>query len=58
LYHGKQRLEGPVMSAGVATAGKDGTSTRALLDAACAALTQAKRAGGDRVVIQHTEGKT
>lgn len=57
LYHGKQRLEGPVASAGVATAGKDGTTTRALLDAACAALTQAKRAGGDRVVIHNPEEK-
>jgi diguanylate cyclase (GGDEF)-like protein/PAS domain S-box-containing protein len=57
LFHGKQRLDGPVVSAGVATAGKDGTTTRALLDTACAALTQAKRAGGDRVVIHHPEEK-
>ena len=57
LSHGKQRLEGPVVSAGVATAGKDGTTARALLDAACAALTQAKRAGGDRVALQHTQEK-
>ena len=57
LYHGKQRLEGPIVSAGVATAGEDGTNSRALLDAACAALTEAKRAGGDRVVLQPTEGK-
>jgi hypothetical protein len=28
-----------------------------VLDAACAALTQAKRGGGDRVVIHHPEEK-
>jgi diguanylate cyclase (GGDEF)-like protein/PAS domain S-box-containing protein len=57
LYHGDQRLEGPLLSAGVATAGNDGTTTRALIDAAFAALTRAKRTGGDRVVLQHTGEK-
>jgi PAS domain S-box-containing protein len=38
LYHGDERLEAPQVSAGVATAGKDGTTTRTLLDAACSAL--------------------
>jgi len=38
FYHGDQRLEAPQVCAGVATAGKDGTTTRTLLDAACSAL--------------------
>lgn len=38
VYHGAQRLQGPVVSAGIATAGPDGTTTRSLLDAAFAAL--------------------
>jgi PAS domain S-box-containing protein len=42
LKHGDQHLTGPVLSAGVATAGKDGTSTRELIDAACAAVTKEK----------------
>jgi PAS domain S-box-containing protein/diguanylate cyclase (GGDEF)-like protein len=43
LYHGAQRLEGPEMYAGIATAGKDGTTARELIDAACAAAKQARR---------------
>jgi PAS domain S-box-containing protein/diguanylate cyclase (GGDEF)-like protein len=58
VYHGTQRLEGPIVSAGVATEGKDGTTTRALLDAACAALQQAQRSGGDRVILHHIEEKS
>ncbi|HLZ44641.1 MAG TPA: hypothetical protein VKQ05_03090, partial [Gemmatimonadales bacterium] len=42
LFHGNQRLEGPVMFAGIATAGKDGSTTRELLDAACVAAGQVK----------------
>jgi PAS domain S-box-containing protein/diguanylate cyclase (GGDEF)-like protein len=37
LFHGEQRLEGPLMFAGVATVGRDGSTTRELLAAACAA---------------------
>ena len=44
LYHGKQRLEGPVMYSGVATAGKDGSTARELIDAARAAAKQDGRA--------------
>lgn len=55
VLHGDQQLEGPVMSAGIATAGTDGTTTRELLDAARAALVRAQRAGGDRVVLNHQE---
>jgi diguanylate cyclase (GGDEF)-like protein/PAS domain S-box-containing protein len=55
VLHGSERLEGPVLSGGVATAGKDGTTARELIDAACAALTQAKQAGGDRVVLTNEE---
>jgi len=43
LYHGQQRLEGPVMYAGIATAGNDGSTARELIDAACAAAKQARR---------------
>jgi PAS domain S-box-containing protein/diguanylate cyclase (GGDEF)-like protein len=43
LYHGQQRLEGPVMYAGIATAGKDGSTARELIDAACAAAKQVRR---------------
>ncbi|MFN2571639.1 MAG: diguanylate cyclase [Gemmatimonadales bacterium] len=42
LHHGDEQLEVPHVSAGVATAGKDGTTTRTLLDAACAALNKEK----------------
>lgn len=55
VLHGEERLEGPVLFAGVATAGKDGTTARELVDAACAALTRAKQAGGDRVVLTNEE---
>jgi diguanylate cyclase (GGDEF)-like protein/PAS domain S-box-containing protein len=58
VLHGAERLAGPVLSAGVATAGKDGTTGRELLDAGCAALAQAKRAGGDRVVLHTNEEKS
>ena len=34
LYHGNQRLEGPVMYSGIATAGKDGSTACELIDAA------------------------
>jgi PAS domain S-box-containing protein/diguanylate cyclase (GGDEF)-like protein len=43
VYHGKQRLEGPEMYAGVATAGTDGSTPRELIDAACAAAMRAIR---------------
>ena len=43
LYHGQQRLEGPVMYAGIATAGLDGSTARELIDAASAAAKQAGR---------------
>jgi GGDEF domain-containing protein len=46
------------MSAGVATAGEDGMTALALLDAACAAAQQAKRAGNDRVVLHDNQEKT
>jgi PAS domain S-box-containing protein/diguanylate cyclase (GGDEF)-like protein len=44
LYHGTQRLAGPVLYAGVATAGTDGSTARELIDAACAAAKQNGRA--------------
>ena len=43
LYHGHQRLEGPVMYAGIATAGSEGSTARELIDAAGAAAKQARR---------------
>lgn len=58
LYHGDQLLNGLTVSAGVATAGVDGTTTRELLRAARAALTGAKQAGGDRVALHHTQETT
>jgi len=39
LSHGEQRLAGPAIAVGIATAGKDGTTAHELLDAACAAAT-------------------
>ena len=58
VVHGSERLQGPVVSAGVANARGQLTTTRALLDAACAALTSARRAGGDRVVLYQDEETT
>jgi len=58
LVRGAEPLTGPVLSAGVATAGPDGTTAPALLDAACAAARQAQRAGNDRVVLHHNQEKT
>lgn len=43
LFHGQQRIEGPQMFAGIATAGKDGSTARELIDAACAAAKQARQ---------------
>jgi diguanylate cyclase (GGDEF)-like protein/PAS domain S-box-containing protein len=57
LYHGDQWLSGPTVSAGVATAGQHGTTTRELLAAAQTALSAAQRDGGDRVVLHNTEEK-
>jgi PAS domain S-box-containing protein/diguanylate cyclase (GGDEF)-like protein len=42
LYHGKDRLEPPVIRTGVASAGRDGTTGPELLDAARAAAGQAR----------------
>jgi len=42
LYHGKERLEPPILRTGVAIAGKDGSSAQELLKAACAAAKQEK----------------
>jgi len=58
VLHGAERLTGPVMAAGVAFFGEDGTTAHALLDAACAAAQQAKRAGNDRVVLHDNQEKT
>jgi len=58
LVRGTERLQGPVVSAGVANARGELTTTRALLNAACAALTNARRAGGDRVVLYQDEETT
>lgn len=52
VTHGNQKMQGVVVSAGVAVAGAHGTSAPALLRAAHAALTTAKQGGGDRVVLQ------
>jgi diguanylate cyclase (GGDEF)-like protein/PAS domain S-box-containing protein len=49
LQHGKERLTGPRMYAGIAVAGKDGTTANELLNAACAAAKQ---------VLQDNEEKT
>jgi diguanylate cyclase (GGDEF)-like protein/PAS domain S-box-containing protein len=58
LLHGKERLRGPVVSAGVANVRAHLTTTGALLNAACQALTKARRAGGDRVVLHQDQEKT
>lgn len=42
LYHGKDRLTPPVVRAGTATSGRDGTTAAELLDAACAAAQRAR----------------
>ena len=42
LYHDDQRLDAPSVTVGTATAGKDGTTSRTLLEAACAALNKNK----------------
>jgi diguanylate cyclase (GGDEF)-like protein/PAS domain S-box-containing protein len=57
VRHGQERLRGPVVSAGVAS-GAHLTTTRALLTAACEALTKARRSGGDRVVLHQDQEKT
>lgn len=51
LRHGNERQRGPVVSAGVANARAHLTTTRALLNAASEALSNARRSGGDRVVL-------
>jgi diguanylate cyclase (GGDEF)-like protein/PAS domain S-box-containing protein len=58
LLHGKERLRGPIVSAGVANARAHLTTTGALLNAACQALTTARRSGGDRVVLHQDQEKT
>ena len=58
LLHGKERLRGPVVSAGVASARAHLTTTSALLNAACQALTKARRSGGDRVVLHQDQEQT
>ena len=55
LYHGDTLLNGLTVSAGIATAGVHGTTTRELLRAAQTALTAAQQAGGDRVLLHHSE---
>jgi len=55
LYHGDKLLTGLTVSAGVATAGVDGNTTRELLRAAQAALAAAQQGGGDRVALHHNE---
>jgi diguanylate cyclase (GGDEF)-like protein/PAS domain S-box-containing protein len=55
LYHGDKLLNGLTVSAGVATAGVDGATTRELLRAARTALTGAKQAGGDRVMLHKSQ---
>lgn len=57
LHHKNQLVDRITISAGVATAGLDGTSPRELLEAAQRALAEAKQSGGDRVVVHHNEGK-
>jgi diguanylate cyclase (GGDEF)-like protein/PAS domain S-box-containing protein len=57
VQHGDQRLAGLTVSAGVARAGDDGTTTRDLVGSAQAALDAAKRVGGDRVVLHNNEEK-
>ena len=57
LYHGDQLLNGLSVSAGIATAGPDGTTTQELVTSAREALHQAKRSGGDRVVHHQSEEK-
>ncbi|HXO85094.1 MAG TPA: PAS domain S-box protein [Gemmatimonadales bacterium] len=42
LFHGKERLEPPVIRTGIATAGRDGTTGPELLDAASAAARHAR----------------
>jgi diguanylate cyclase (GGDEF)-like protein/PAS domain S-box-containing protein len=55
LSHGAQLLNGLTASAGIATAGADGGTTRELLRAAQTALTTAQQGGGDRV-LRHQSG--
>lgn len=55
LQHGDERLTGPAVSAGVATAGTDGATTRELVRAAHQALTAARKDGGDRVVLYQVQ---
>jgi diguanylate cyclase (GGDEF)-like protein/PAS domain S-box-containing protein len=56
VRHGDQSLGGVTLSAGIASAGQDGSTTRELVAAAQAALATAKQGGGDRVVLHRTEG--
>lgn len=58
VTHGDQRMTGLTVSAGVATAGVNGSTAPELLRAAHAALTAARNGGGDRVVVQPTQEKT
>ncbi|HXM37194.1 MAG TPA: sensor domain-containing diguanylate cyclase [Gemmatimonadales bacterium] len=55
LHHGDKLLNGLTVSAGIATAGVHGTTTRELLRAAQTAVTAAHEGGGDRVVLHHSE---
>ena len=57
VSHGNERMAGVVVSAGIVVAGVHGSNGPALLRAAQAALTAAKQAGGDRVVLQPTQEK-
>ncbi|HWC72410.1 MAG TPA: sensor domain-containing diguanylate cyclase [Gemmatimonadales bacterium] len=58
VVHGRERLHGPVVSAGVANARAHLASTRELLSAACEALATARQSGGDRVVLYQSEETT
>ncbi|HJS43094.1 MAG TPA: sensor domain-containing diguanylate cyclase [Gemmatimonadales bacterium] len=58
LLHGTERLRGPVVSAGVANARAHLATSRALLNAATEALSNARRSGGDRVVSYQDKEKT
>jgi diguanylate cyclase (GGDEF)-like protein/PAS domain S-box-containing protein len=58
LFHGQERMQGPVVSAGVAKARAQLTTTRELLHAAGEALTRARQSGGDRVVLYQDEEKS
>jgi PleD family two-component response regulator len=42
LYHGKDRVQAPLVRVGIASAGRDGTTAHELLDAASAAAQGAR----------------